>query len=72
MNTIIIKARKNSDAALLLQIAEKFNLSTRMLNEEDGEDIALVRAIDEAMKEKSLPVQTARNILNNVDQFQLR
>jgi hypothetical protein len=47
METILISSKNKSDMDLLQKLAKKLGLSYISLNEEDREDIALLRALDE-------------------------
>lgn len=47
MITAILSSEKEGDLRLLLELATKLGIKARLLDEEEAEDMAMVRAIDE-------------------------
>ena len=46
MKTAILTSDKEADLELLIQIANKLGIKTRMLNEEETEDLGLIYAME--------------------------
>jgi hypothetical protein len=65
METILISSKNKSDMDLLQKLAKKLGLSYIYLNEEDREDIALLRALDEV--DRSQKVSKAR-VLRKIEE----
>lgn len=47
MKTAMLSSEKEGDLRLLLELATKLGIKARLLDEEEAEDMAMVRAIDE-------------------------
>jgi hypothetical protein len=47
MKTAIISSESESDIKLLIELANKLGIKSKILTEEDAEDLALVYAIEE-------------------------
>jgi hypothetical protein len=47
MKTAILTSESDADIKLLLELANKLGIKTKLLTEEDAEDLAMVYAIEE-------------------------
>jgi len=50
MSAILIKSKNKEDESLLFHLAKVMKLPIRILNEEDQQDLLLIKSIDEGMK----------------------
>lgn len=66
MKTLVIKVDNNSSMKLFLDLAKKLHFKTRVLNETQKEDIALLSMMNERSGEQALPVQSAISNLKKV------
>jgi hypothetical protein len=46
MKTVILTSESDADIKLLLELANKLGIKTKLLTEEDAEDLAMVYAIE--------------------------
>jgi hypothetical protein len=47
MKTAILSSEKEADLRLLLELASKIGINARLLDDEEAEDLGLVRAIEQ-------------------------
>lgn len=66
MKTIVINADDDSVAKLLTNLAKKMGLKSYVLSDQKKEEIALIRAIDEGMATKRMPLKSSYDILDNL------
>lgn len=66
MKTLIINIDNNSTLKLLSDLTKKLGLNPKVLSDKKKDDIALIRAIDEAMVGEKLPVRTSYTILDKL------
>ncbi len=65
METILISSKNKSDMDLLQKLAEKMGLSYVSLNEEDREDIAMLRALLEVDRSQKV---SKSNVLKKIEE----
>jgi hypothetical protein len=66
MKTLVVKVKDDSTMKLLTALSKQLGLEPKVLSDKKREDIALIHAIDEAMKGKKLPVSSAYRILDTL------
>jgi hypothetical protein len=63
MKAIILESNNSSDIKLLVELAKKLNISTKILSSEEKEDIALANAM---LQEESGKYLTEEELLNKL------
>jgi hypothetical protein len=64
MSIVMIKIEDDaSSIKLFLELARKLRYKARVLSDEQKEDVALLKMMDERRKEPSLPVESTYKIL---------
>ena len=65
MKTAILSSESDSDIKLLIELANKLGIKTKILTEEDAEDLAMVYAIE---KEKTGEYVDTQDFIKNLRQ----
>jgi len=65
MKTAILSSESDSDIKLLIELANKLGIKTKILTEEDAEDLAMVYAIE---KGKTGEYVDTQNFIKNLRQ----
>lgn len=63
MQTVLINTKTKAESNLFVELAKKMGFETKVLTEEDKEDIGLLRAMMEARKTKLISRKTVMNNL---------
>jgi hypothetical protein len=50
MSTILIRSKDKGNDKFLLELAKRLRLQAKVLNEDDEQDLLLIKAIDEGIK----------------------
>ena len=66
MELIIENIKSGADKKLLVDIAKRLGLSSKVLTKQEKEDIALAKAIDEGRKSGYEDEKTVLKTLNNI------
>ncbi len=63
MSTILIKSKDKENDKFLLDLAKRLRLRAKVLNEDDEQDLMLIKSIDEGMKSGEGSAQEVKKIL---------
>ena len=61
MQTVLINTKTKAESNLFVELAKKMGFETKVLTEEDKEDIGLLRAMMEARKTRLVSRKTVMN-----------
>lgn len=63
MNSVLINISKKKDLSIFVQLAQRFGYKSKVLSQEEKEDIGLLRLMESRKNEKNLSVKEAYQIL---------
>ncbi|HBX53101.1 MAG: hypothetical protein A2275_10370 [Bacteroidetes bacterium RIFOXYA12_FULL_35_11] len=66
MNSLLIEINSKEDKRIFTSLAKRLHLKTRLLSQEDKEDIALAGAIDAGRNSGYVDEQVIMNTLNKL------
>ncbi|MCH7826537.1 MAG: hypothetical protein IIC75_00970 [Bacteroidetes bacterium] len=58
MNSAIITSKSNKDLKLILKLAKKLNIKSKLLSKEEEEDLGLIKAIIRGRTNKFVDTET--------------
>lgn len=66
METIIVNVDTKKETQFFIQLVKKIGYTSRILSEEEKEDIGLLRMMQKRKDEKNIPIQTTYKKLDNI------
>ena len=66
METIIVNVDTKKELQFFIQLINKMGYASKILNEEEKEDIALLTIMQKRKGEKNIPIQTTYKKLDNI------
>ena len=66
MTAIILEGKSKSDFKLLIELSKKLGLYSKILTDEETEDLGLLKAMEEGRKTKFVDRSTIMKTLNKI------